>query len=373
MPSITLEQATLDFPVSGRSRRRTSASATGGRFEAKGKVIRALDRIDIRIGEGERVALIGHNGAGKSTLLRVMAGVFVPTGGHATIIGRVSTLFSQLPGVQLDASGRENILTAGLHLGMSRTEIHSKADDIISFSELGPFIDLPMRTYSAGMATRLGFSLATAIDPQILIIDEALGTGDAAFAEKAAARLQDFAKRAAILVVASHSQALLQQLCDRAVLLEHGRLVNDDAFASVMEQYASRIAQKAATGDDEARREAIALSGQLSQANGKVPLALEEQSLRAALENDPHNLKMLQRLCQVLLAQGRDVPVDLEVFLLKSHLFADPGNETYSRRIVGLALGHGIELPRELPLAPSQRERYLKQSEQPADTATNAT
>lgn len=373
MPSIRLDKATLDFRIGGRNRnRRTSVSATGGRFLAKQGVVRALDRINLEIREGERVALIGHNGAGKSTLLRMMSGVYEPTAGRALIQGRISTLFNQLPGVQMDASGRENILTAGLHLGMKRSEIRAKTDEIIAFSDLGSFIDMPMRTYSAGMRTRLGFSLATAIDPEILIVDEALGTGDAAFAEKAAHRLESFANRAAILVVASHSRSLLERLCGRALLLEHGRLVADGALDVVSDRYASGIAEKAAMGDAKARQEAVALNTQLSREGNSVPPEIEEQALRAHLEKDPYNLKMLQRLSQILIEQGRPVPVDIEVHLLKNHLFSDPGNDTYSRRLVALALDNEIELPRELPLAFEQRQRYLKGTERMLPRASEA-
>jgi ABC-type polysaccharide/polyol phosphate transport system ATPase subunit len=178
-----------------------------------------------------------HNGAGKSTLLRVCAGVYDPTQGRVFIDGQVSPLFSTSPGLDPDDTGYENILTCGLFLGMTREEIVEKMPDMEQFSELGEYLSLPVRTYSTGMLTRLGFAIATAIDPEILILDEGLDAGDARFAERAKRRVDDLVERSSILVLASHSEALIQAMCNKAVLMRAGRIVQEGRVGEIVQLY----------------------------------------------------------------------------------------------------------------------------------------
>jgi ABC-type polysaccharide/polyol phosphate transport system ATPase subunit len=174
----------------------------------------------------------------------VLAGIYPPTQGHIKIEGRVSALFTTSPGMDMDDSGYENIYTCGRLLGMTKQELADKLADIEEFSELGGYLALPVRTYSAGMLTRIGFAVATAIDPEILLLDEGLSAGDASFAKRAQQRVENLIKRTNILVLASHSEVMLQQMCNRVVLLHHGRLVADGEPAKVIAAYQDLLKQQ---------------------------------------------------------------------------------------------------------------------------------
>ena len=244
MASLILENVTVDFPIYGAQKTFRSAlrSATGGLIRREGTnqrhvTVRALENLTLTIKHGDRVGFIGHNGAGKSTLLRLCAGVYEPSHGRVLIEGRVSPLFNTSPGLDHDDTGYENIITCGLFLGMTREEIDKKTKDIEEFTELGEYLSLPTRTYSTGMLTRLGFAIATAIDPEILVLDEGLGAGDARFAEKAKKRVDALIQRASILILASHSDALIQSFCNRAILLQDGRVVEEGKVDDVIEAY----------------------------------------------------------------------------------------------------------------------------------------
>ena len=163
--------------------------------------------------------------------------MYVPTSGRVTIEGRVSALFNTSPGLDSDDTGFENIVTCGLFLGMSRSEIRAKTAEIAEFTELGDYLNLPVRTYSAGMITRLGFAIATSIDPEILVLDEGLSAGDARFAEHAERLVGDLVKRSSILVIASHAEGLIRSMCNRAMLLESGRVVAIGEVDEVIETY----------------------------------------------------------------------------------------------------------------------------------------
>lgn len=169
--------------------------------------------------------------------MRVCAGVYEPSQGSVRIEGKISPLFNVSPGHDHDDTGYENIITCGLFLGMTREEIVRKTPDIEKFTELGEYLSLPTKTYSAGMMTRLGFAIATAIDPEILVLDEGLGAGDARFAEKAKRRVDALIERSSILILASHSDSLIKSLCNRAVLMRSGRIVVEGAVDDVIEAY----------------------------------------------------------------------------------------------------------------------------------------
>ena len=187
--------------------------------------IEALSGISLALRRGDRLGLVGHNGAGKSMLLRVIAGIYAPTSGSRRVDGRVLSLFDPMLGMAIECSGRENVVLRGIYMGLSPREARARIDEVADFCELGDYMDLPLGTWSAGMQLRLAFALATALQPDILLLDEQFGMGDAAFQEKAEARLRTFVARAGIVVQASHSERLIRETCSRALLLDHGRAV----------------------------------------------------------------------------------------------------------------------------------------------------
>jgi homopolymeric O-antigen transport system ATP-binding protein len=249
LASITLKNVTTDFPVYGLQRslrKELFGRLIGGKTHEDAKrrlVVRALDSISLMLRDGDRLGLVGHNGAGKTTLLRVLAGIYPPTQGTARIQGRVSTLFNTAPGLDMDDTGYENIYTCGRLLGMSKEELVRKLPDIEEFCELGDYLSLPVRTYSTGMMMRVGFAVATAIDPEILVLDEGLGAGDARFAERAKLRVDALIKRSNILVIASHSDSMIKEMCNRTILLHHGHLVADGHPDDVIAKYHELLKQ----------------------------------------------------------------------------------------------------------------------------------
>jgi ABC-type polysaccharide/polyol phosphate transport system ATPase subunit len=231
MAIIALEHVSVDFPIYGASSRSLKKSllsiGSGGRVsqDARERVtVRALRDITLRIGEGERVGIIGPNAAGKSTLLRTIAGIYEPTAGRVRVHGRVTTLFSLNIGIEQEATGLENITLRGLAAGMSRREIECCAADIAEFTELGERLYLPLHTYSDGMRARLAFAISTAVAPDIVLMDEWISAGDAAFIEKARKRLQAVVDSARVLVLASHNESLLKRVCNRTVELRGGQV-----------------------------------------------------------------------------------------------------------------------------------------------------
>jgi ABC-type polysaccharide/polyol phosphate transport system ATPase subunit len=210
--------------------------------------VRALERVSFRLEHGDRLGLIGHNGAGKSTLLKALAGVYWPDSGSIRIEGRISPLFTSAPGLDLEDSGYENIRTCGMFLGMSGEEIDYKAPEIAEFSELGEYLELPVRTYSAGMVTRLCFAIATSIDPDILLLDEGLAAGDARFAARAEDRMHALIQRTRVLVLASHSEAMIKGMCNRAALMEKGHILKLGPIDEILEEYRLRNAEQVAAG-----------------------------------------------------------------------------------------------------------------------------
>lgn len=243
MAHIIFEHVNIDFPIynaKNRSLKNTvMQAATGGKvsFGAEGTVIRSLEDVSFEIHEGERVGLIGHNGAGKSTLLRALSNVYSPTAGRAEIVGEIGSLVDIGLGIDGEATGRENIFIRGALLGLKRKEIEERFDEIVEFSELGEFINMPVRTYSSGMHLRLAFAVATIIRPEILLMDEWLSVGDAAFNAKAEQRLNDLVRSSRILVIASHSKELIEKTCNRVMWFEHGRLKMDADPISVTHAY----------------------------------------------------------------------------------------------------------------------------------------
>ncbi len=249
MTALVLENVNVDFPIYGTHRSLRKAllqGATGGLIghdaaHSNRVTIKALVDINLNLTEGDRIGLVGHNGAGKSTILKVMAGVYEPTSGRILYSGRITPLFDTMPGMDPDDSGYENTITAGMLFGMKRSEIEAKVPEIEEFAELGEYFNLPMRTYSLGMQTRLGFAMATAIDPGILLMDEGIGAGDARFAERAAKRMEKFISRSQIMVLASHSEELIRRTCNKAAFMKAGRILAVGGLDEIFAQYHESI------------------------------------------------------------------------------------------------------------------------------------
>jgi ABC-type polysaccharide/polyol phosphate transport system ATPase subunit len=254
LASIVVDNVTIDFPIYGsthRSLRQALFARTGGLIRREGirqtrVVVRALDGVSFKLNYGDRLGLIGHNGAGKSTLLKALAGVYWPDSGSIRIDGRISPLFTSAPGLDAEDSGYENIKTCGMFLGMSSAEIDRKAPEIAEFCELGDYLDLPVRTYSTGMVTRLCFAIATAIDPDILLLDEGLAAGDARFAARAEDRMAKLIQRTRIMVLASHSDAMIKSMCNQCALMEKGHILAIGPVDEVLDQYHRRNAEHVA-------------------------------------------------------------------------------------------------------------------------------
>lgn len=230
-PSIRLQNVHLDLPIfdiSAQSlKKRVMRMGRRNRIAEDNTgvvIVRAIDDLSLDLQSGDRLGLIGHNGAGKSTLLRVMAGIYPPTAGTVDIQGKSVPLLDIALGMDELSTGRQNIRLRGLLLGMSDREIRQKTEEIADFTELGDYLDLPLRTYSSGMRVRLAFAVSTAVDAQILLLDEVLGVGDASFQDKANARLQQLHERAEIVVLAIHSSETIRKTCNKVLWMERGKV-----------------------------------------------------------------------------------------------------------------------------------------------------
>lgn len=199
--------------------------------------MQALSEISFDLRSGDRLGIVGRNGSGKTTLLRALAGIFPPSSGQITMIGQPTNLININLGIQMQATGHRNITLRGLAAGQSIDEIERRRTDIVTFADLGDFIDLPVATYSSGMRMRLNFAVATAFKPEILILDEWLSAGDANFRRRATERMHSFADQAGIIVLASHSHSLLKQQCDQVLWLEDGRIKAHGPSDIVLNQY----------------------------------------------------------------------------------------------------------------------------------------
>lgn len=246
MSSIDVQHVNLDYPLVGMGSRslksRLLGTATGGLISSGDAipVVKALRDVTFSLTKGDRLGLVGHNGAGKSTLLKVLAGIYQPTFGTISTTGRIVSTLNISLGMEPEATGLENIIIRGLLLGMKRSEINEKIEEIALFTELGDYLDMPVRIYSSGMATRLAFATVTAMDSDILLMDEVIGTGDASFMDKAERRLNEFLNRSKIIVLASHSDHVIKKFCNKAILLEHGRILHEGNPDEVIEKYHSR-------------------------------------------------------------------------------------------------------------------------------------
>ena len=244
MSYIICKEVSLAYPVydiDARSFKRGLANiATGGRFsnENGNKVkVNALNNISFHLKKGDRLGLIGHNGAGKSTLLRTLSGVYEPLQGQVLVDGSISSLINVSVGMQPTLTGYENIHMRGLILGLDKSQIEMITKDVEEFTELGNFLSMPVKTYSSGMMLRLAFGLSTALIPDILLVDEVIGTGDAGFIDKAKNRMHQFVNRSNIMVLSSHSTDIIRQFCNRVLWLEHGSIRMLGDTHTVMQTY----------------------------------------------------------------------------------------------------------------------------------------
>jgi lipopolysaccharide transport system ATP-binding protein len=242
--SVTFDTVGIEFPIysaHGRSFKRSVLQyTTGGRIGVSAKqriVVSALNDVSFTAEHGEHIGLIGHNGAGKSTMLRAIAGVYEPVLGRILVRGRVTSLIDLTLGMDMEANGYENIRIRCMLLGLKRKEIDAYINDIAEVTELGDFLAMPVRTYSSGMVLRLAFAISTSITPDILLMDEWIGAGDASFVKKAQARLQKLLGRTGILFIASHAENIVKDNCTRAIWLEKGAIRSDGAPADVWREY----------------------------------------------------------------------------------------------------------------------------------------
>ncbi len=225
----------IEFPIFENSHRSLKKKvlnlSTGGRIgkdAGKHTVVRALDNLNFEIRKGERVGLFGHNGSGKTTLLRTLSGVYSPVNGQLITQGRIASLLDVSSGMDPDATGFENIYLRGIMDGLKPSVIKRRMEDIADFTELGEYLNLPVRTYSSGMSLRLAFAISTSINADIIIMDEWLSVGDASFREKAQKRLEKLIDKASILIIATHDPQLIENICTRKIYLEHGKIICDE-------------------------------------------------------------------------------------------------------------------------------------------------
>ena len=243
MARISVSDVSVDFPLyhgSSRSLKKTVLAAASGRVGKDRQsrvVVQALRDISFALRSGDRLGLIGSNGAGKTTLLRVLAGIYEPVLGHVRIEGSVTALLDPNLGMNPDLTGLENIRLRALYGKLSKEATRNLEENVRGFSELGDFVDLPVRLYSSGMMVRLGFAMATAIRPQVLLMDEWFLAGDAGFMDKARERLELMVRGAEILVLSSHVMPTVREWCSRVIWLDQGKIKADGAPEEILEQY----------------------------------------------------------------------------------------------------------------------------------------
>ena len=243
MAIVSLDRITVEFPIynpHSRSLRAALTGKLGGALTRRENIVtvRALHQLSLRLEQGDRLALIGSNGAGKTTLLRVIAGVYPPVRGTALMQGKVAAFTDLTLGMDMESTGWDNIVYRCVFLGLGFRQARELAPSIAEFTELGEYLDVPVRTYSQGMLLRLAFAVATAIHPDILVMDEMIGAGDPHFADRAVTRVNQLMARSKILVMASHDQGILRAYCNKALWLEKGEARALGPVDEVLEQYA---------------------------------------------------------------------------------------------------------------------------------------
>src|SRR5579885_1565694 len=247
MARIELDRVSLKFRVRPAGRVTLKEFLLKGLFRKSTNPIievDALQGVSLCVEEGERLGIIGHNGAGKSTLLKLLAGVYQPTSGRRIVEGRISSLFDIALGFEPDATGKENIFYRGYLQGETPRSVRAKMQAIADFSELGDFLNMPVRYYSSGMMVRLAFSIATAVEPEVLLVDEVLSVGDMSFQEKARRRMREMMAKARLIVMVSHDVKAIQEVCGKVAWLDHDTLRQLGPSAEVVAAYEAAMSRK---------------------------------------------------------------------------------------------------------------------------------
>jgi ABC-type polysaccharide/polyol phosphate transport system ATPase subunit len=252
-PSIVVEDVSVTYKTTFERKPTLRSMVTRmGRGEKVVKEIEAVKHVSFEIPHGTVLGIVGANGAGKSTLVRTIAGILPPTQGRIDVYGRVSTLLALGVGFNRNLSGRDNVRLGGLAAGLERDKLEAKYEEIVKFAELGEFMDMPMRTYSSGMYGRLAFSVAVNMDPDILLIDEALSVGDARFRRKSANKMRELCSEAHTIVLVSHALGSIRELCDQAIWMDRGVMRMWDEPEAVVDAYTEflEVGQDAVTLED---------------------------------------------------------------------------------------------------------------------------
>ena len=241
-PTISLKNVYLHFPVFNAhkfSLRNTLVNKLGGGLTNEGslKIVEALKNVSFEAGVGDRIGLLGHNGSGKSTLMRTIAGIYTPTSGSLAVRGNISTLFGTSVGVNEEMTGEENLFLGSLIFGKNYRKAKESMQSLRDFTDLGDYLNLPLRTYSEGMKMRVGFTVATNFEPDVLLIDEIFGAGDKDFSEKSQKRIEDLIEKSNTFLFASHSDDLIKKFCNKAILMSHGELKAFGNVNDVLKEY----------------------------------------------------------------------------------------------------------------------------------------
>jgi lipopolysaccharide transport system ATP-binding protein len=284
MDSIVITNATKQFRKTTAPKHHTTFKSElvrwlrGERRQVREMWIDVLRGINLTVRQGATVGIIGRNGAGKSTLLKLITGIYTPTSGTVTVNGRISALLDLGAGFHPDFSGRENILINSIILGMSRAEVRARMPEIIAFSELGDFIDEPVRTYSSGMYMRLAFSVATHVDPDVLIIDEILAVGDEHFSHKSRAKMDEFQKNGKTIVLVTHDLATVERWCQEAAWIDAGKIRLSGAPSMVVSEYRRAIALEERAGS---------IRGESPEKERIAPVQIERVQLASSSSSEP--------------------------------------------------------------------------------------
>jgi len=323
----------------------------------------ALRDIDFEIRQGEAFGIIGNNGAGKSTLLKLLSRVIAPTRGSIEVTGRLSALIEVGAGFHPDLTGRENVFLNGAILGMSRAEISGKLDDIVDFAGLQEFIETPVKRYSSGMYARLGFAVAAHVNPEVLIVDEALSVGDWSFQRKCEARMKSLISGGATVVFVSHNLGAVSSLCDRCAFLDHGTLVKIGATEEVVETYITGQLKRQSAGPAEIAIEEVKILRETGVGSGmhfkegesaivRVTLSSRIASSRLAVVvylKDERSVEISEAYLDVLAGRTLSAePLSRTVLEFRIHLNLGPG--TYQVGCVVRDLERQIEYDRRLPV-----------------------
>jgi len=260
MARIKLDNVTIEYPIFTSHTRSLKTALIGRLGGTLAKfhdtiIVRALDNITLELGEGDRLGLVGHNGAGKTTFLRVAAGIYEPQRGSVDIEGSISSLTDITLGMDPEATGWENIIFRCIFMGLTFAEARERSPSIAEFSELGDFLNMPVRTYSSGMFLRLAFAISTSIYPDILIMDEMVSAGDAQFMTKAQARLTDLIGKTKILIIASHNTNVITTLCNKVLWLKHGHIKMFGPVHEVIKEFSASLVQATEISDPLADKE----------------------------------------------------------------------------------------------------------------------